>query len=55
MHFDNISSEKYAFYFHNLRSVNVYDVSFVSYYRDFFRLSIVAMVVVMDAAIAETT
>ena len=49
LHFDNISSKKCAFYFHNLCSVNVYDVQFVSYYKDFCRL------VAMDFAITETT
>ena len=35
MRFDNIYREKCAFYFHNLRSVTVYDVKFFSYYEFF--------------------
>ena len=55
MCFHNISSKKSTFGFHNLHSVNVYDVYLINYYEDIFKLSIVAMVVAMVAAIAETT
>ena len=47
-------SEKFTFYFHNLRSVNVKDVWLDSYDEEYFRSpkkynNMVAMMVVMDA------